>query len=131
MPTGGNGDALIVPVDPVAIIVMRAGKADHLPRRHVLVAAIDRVGEKAVLGVLEDELEEILASVPSSLSEPSSRPLMTSSFCSSERSAKTLPPNLSRQAASSAASALRYCCAGVTGDCGPCCLVPCWNGPLM
>ena len=44
-------DALIVPVDPVAIVVMRARKTDHLPRRHVLVAAIDRVGKKAILRV--------------------------------------------------------------------------------
>src|SRR5579864_7135560 len=56
-----QGDTLVMPVDPVAIIVMRAGKADHLPRRHVSVAAIDRVGEKAVPGVFEDELEELLA----------------------------------------------------------------------
>src|SRR6185312_1501847 len=62
---GGDGDrrqrdALIVTIDPFAIVVMRAGKADHLPRRHVPVAAVDRVGQKAVLRVFEDQLEEVL-----------------------------------------------------------------------
>src|ERR1051326_5381409 len=51
--------ALVVPLDPVAIIVAGAGKADPFPGRHVLVAAVDRVGEEAVLRVLEDELEEL------------------------------------------------------------------------
>src|SRR5579863_3707205 len=40
---------------------MSAGESDHLPRRHVSVAAIDRIGQKAVLGVFQDELEEFLA----------------------------------------------------------------------
>src|ERR1700761_1185830 len=53
-------DALVMLVDPVAIIVMRAGKADHLPRHHILVAAIDRIGEEPRLRVGEDQLEEIL-----------------------------------------------------------------------
>src|SRR5690348_7018430 len=53
--------ALVVTLDPLAIIVVRAGKADHLPADHVLVAAIDRIGEESVLGVLEQRLEEVVA----------------------------------------------------------------------
>src|SRR6516225_10122958 len=43
------------------LIVMRAWEADHLPSRHVLVAAVDRVGQESFLRVLDDELEKFLA----------------------------------------------------------------------
>src|SRR3569833_2839417 len=43
----------VVLVDMVAIVVARAGEADHFPARHVLVAAIQRVGEEAFHGVLQ------------------------------------------------------------------------------
>src|ERR1051326_7811157 len=61
----GNGDRrqrdpLIMTVDPVAVVVMRAGETDHLPRRHVPVAAVDRIGQKTVLRVFEDQVEEFL-----------------------------------------------------------------------
>ena len=122
-------NALVMLVDPVAIIVMRAGKADHLPRRHVLVAAIDRIGEKAGLRVLEDQLEEILAVGAVELERAVLETFDDLVFLIVGKLGKDLLPYLPRQAASSAARALRYCCAGVTGDCGPCCLVPFWNGP--
>ena len=61
MPTGGNVTRSIMTVDPVAIVVVRAWKTDHLPRGHVFVAAVDRVGEEAVPRVREDEREEALA----------------------------------------------------------------------
>src|SRR5947209_1790893 len=59
----GNADrrqrvVLVVVADVVAIVVARAGEADHLPRRHVLVAAIDGVGEEAFHGVLQQQLEK-------------------------------------------------------------------------
>src|SRR3984957_16483354 len=54
-------NALVMAIDPVAIIVMRARKADHFPRHHVPVAAIDRIGEKTGLRVGENEFEEGLA----------------------------------------------------------------------
>ena len=47
--------------DVVAIVVARARKADELPARHVAVAAIDRIGEKAFDRIREDRLEELLA----------------------------------------------------------------------
>ena len=53
---------LVVAVDPVAVVVVRAGKSDHLPGRHVAVAAIDRVGEETLLRILEDLGEEVLPS---------------------------------------------------------------------
>src|SRR5689334_3295413 len=49
---------LVVPLDPVAIVVTRAGETDHPPSRHVAVAAIDRVGEEAVTRVLQQYLEK-------------------------------------------------------------------------
>jgi hypothetical protein len=55
-----QSDPLIVAIDPVAIVVVRARETDHLPRRQVLVAAIDRIGKKTGLSVLEDLLEESL-----------------------------------------------------------------------
>src|SRR5277367_6846110 len=58
---GWQRNALVMAIDPVAIIVMRARKADHFPRHHVPVAAIDRIGEKTGLSVGENELEEFLA----------------------------------------------------------------------
>jgi len=53
--------ALVMTIYPLAIIIMCAWKADHFPRHQVPVAAIDRIGKKAGLGVGENELEESLA----------------------------------------------------------------------
>src|SRR5262245_33290034 len=50
--------ALVVAVDPVQIVVTGAGKPDHLPRNHVAVAAVDRVGEEAGFDVDDDPLEK-------------------------------------------------------------------------
>src|SRR5262249_19757497 len=58
-PDWRKGEALVVPLDPVPVVVAGARKADHLPARQVLVSAVDRVGEETVLRVLEDELEEL------------------------------------------------------------------------
>src|ERR1700712_1401596 len=52
------GIRLVVLVDMVAIVVARAGKAYHLPARHALVAAIERVGEEAFHGVLQHQFEK-------------------------------------------------------------------------
>src|SRR5882762_7671132 len=63
LPINGNGAfgiRLVVLADMVAIIVTRAGKADHLPARHVLVAAIERIGEEAFHGVLQHQFEKLL-----------------------------------------------------------------------
>ena len=54
-------NAFIVTVDPVAIIIVRPRESDHLPRGHIFVAAVNRVGEEAVPGVRENEREEALA----------------------------------------------------------------------
>ena len=53
--------ALVMAVDPVAIIVARAWKADHAPGAHVAIAAVDRIGEKTLLRVLQQQFEERLA----------------------------------------------------------------------
>src|SRR5277367_298100 len=58
---GWQRKSFVVTVDPIAIVVTGARESDHLPRGHVLVAAVNRVGEKAVLRVPEDELEKILS----------------------------------------------------------------------
>ena len=58
---GRQRKALVVAVDPVEIVVAGAGEADHFPRHHVAVAAVDRVGEEAHLDVLDGLLEERLA----------------------------------------------------------------------
>src|SRR5471032_2388550 len=63
LPIDGNGTfgiRLVVLVDMVAIVVARAGKADHLPARHALVAAIERIGEETFHGVLEHQFEKLL-----------------------------------------------------------------------
>jgi hypothetical protein len=52
---------LIVAVDPVAVVVVRARKTDHLPCGHVFVAAVNRVGKETVPRVRENEGEEALA----------------------------------------------------------------------
>src|SRR3569623_1508438 len=52
---------LIVLADVVAVVVTRARKTDHIPRHHVAIAAIDRIGEEALHGVLQHEIEEHLA----------------------------------------------------------------------
>src|ERR1700733_1911345 len=52
--------ALVVPLAPPPVIVARPREPDHLPRRHVFVAAIDRIGEETLLRVLEKKIEEAL-----------------------------------------------------------------------
>ena len=73
-----QGDACVMTIDPVAVIIVRARKSNHLPRRQIFVAAIDRIGKKAISRISEDLDEEL-----------------------------------------------------VEADCGPCCLIPSWNGPIM
>src|SRR5262249_50337291 len=52
---------LVVAPDPVAVVVTCPGEADHLPRAHVSVAAVNRVGEESLLDILDDLREEGLA----------------------------------------------------------------------
>src|ERR1700689_1883867 len=47
--------------DGVAIVVTRARKADEFPSRHVTVAAINRIGEKAFHGVGQNTLKKLFA----------------------------------------------------------------------
>src|SRR6185437_3764142 len=56
-----QGVTLVVAAHPVAIVVARTGKSDHLPRAHVAVAAVDRICKEALLDVLDQLLEESLA----------------------------------------------------------------------
>ena len=60
-PTTGNVTRCIVTLDPVAIVVMRAGESHQFPCRHVLIAAVDRIGKKALLGILEDWVKNAAA----------------------------------------------------------------------
>src|SRR5580700_4564632 len=48
----------IVLVDMVAIVVTRAREAHHLPARHALVAAIERIGKEPFYRVLQHQIEE-------------------------------------------------------------------------
>src|SRR5581483_1769452 len=52
---------LVVAAHPVAIVITRARKADHLPSAHVTVGAVDGIGEEPCLGVLQQRLEKLLA----------------------------------------------------------------------
>src|SRR5690348_3333059 len=52
--------ALVVALDPVAVVVARAREAQHLPADHVAVAAIDRIGEEALARVGQYLLEQPL-----------------------------------------------------------------------
>src|SRR5579871_656221 len=52
--------ALVVPIDPVAIVVVRTGVADHLPGTHGAIAPVERIGEEAGLQVHDEVLEEVL-----------------------------------------------------------------------
>lgn len=98
---------LIMFVDPGAIVVMGAGKTDHFPRSHIVVAAIDRIGKKTGLRILQNEFEEILAVGAIELKRTIFETCDRLVFCSSERSPKVLPPYLSWQALLSAANPLR------------------------
>src|SRR5665213_2466215 len=53
--------ALIVSFDPIAIVVMRPGESDHLPPAHVPIAAVDRIGEKSALHILQQGVKKSLA----------------------------------------------------------------------
>src|ERR1700720_3455492 len=52
------GIALVVTVDPVAVVVPGARIADHAPRAHVAIAAVDRIGEESLSRVSEQQLEK-------------------------------------------------------------------------
>src|ERR1700722_9614478 len=55
---GGVGDALSMARHPFFIIVVGPRESNHLPGPHVLIAAVDRIGEVAFLGVLQEHCEE-------------------------------------------------------------------------
>jgi hypothetical protein len=48
-----------VTLNPIAIIITRARKADQLPARHVTVAAVDRIGKKAFLCVAQQQRKKV------------------------------------------------------------------------
>src|SRR5262249_45189141 len=67
-PLGAAGNAhrrqrifFVVTVDPVEIVVPRTREADHFPRHHVAIAAVDGVGEESHLYVLHHLFEECLS----------------------------------------------------------------------
>jgi hypothetical protein len=43
---------------PVGKICASARKTDHFPTRHIFVSAMDRIGQIALLGVLQQKAEE-------------------------------------------------------------------------
>src|ERR1700722_4339143 len=55
---GWVGNTLSVPRHPFLVVIVCAGKSDHLPRAHIFVAAVDRIREVAFLGVLKKHREE-------------------------------------------------------------------------
>src|SRR5215475_3753190 len=50
--------ALVMPINPVAVVVARAGISDHLPGNHVTVTTVYWVSEKSLARVLQQLLEE-------------------------------------------------------------------------
>src|ERR1700752_5114305 len=52
--------ALVMTLNPGAILVTGAGIADHSPRAHVTIAAVNRVGEKSLVHVCQQLFEERL-----------------------------------------------------------------------
>src|SRR5580692_10684248 len=54
----GVGHAFSVVGHPFFIIVVGARKSNHLPGPHILIPAIDGIGEVALLGVLQEHGEE-------------------------------------------------------------------------
>ena len=116
---GRMGIALVVTADPVAVIVTGAREADHLPRAHVAIAAVDRIGEKSLLHVLEQALEERLAVDAVELERAALEALNDGVLVGAASSAKALPACSRRAMRSSAASASRYCCAGPSAFAAP------------
>src|SRR5690348_6358616 len=49
------------------VVVARSRKPDELPADEVAVAAVDGIGEEALDGVHDEDLEELLAEVPGDL----------------------------------------------------------------
>ena len=47
--------------DPVPIVIAGTRETDQFPSRHVAVAAIDWIGEKAFLSILQEQREEARA----------------------------------------------------------------------
>ena len=44
--------------DVITIIIASAGEPDHLPRSHVLIAAVERICKIAFLGIEKELFEE-------------------------------------------------------------------------
>src|SRR4051794_8972125 len=57
---GRQRQPLIVLLDVRPIVVVRAREADQLPTNHVAVAAVERIAEEALDGVLQEHLKERL-----------------------------------------------------------------------
>src|ERR1700722_16205175 len=55
---GGIGHTLAMTGHPLLVIVMSPRKSDHPPGSHVLIAAVDRIGEVTLLGVLQEHGEK-------------------------------------------------------------------------
>src|SRR6516165_6821518 len=43
----------VMPLDPVSVVIARAGKSDHLPADHVAVTTVNGVSEETFLRVLQ------------------------------------------------------------------------------
>src|SRR5271163_3245619 len=54
----GKGHRLAVASHPILVVIVRARESDHLPCGHILVAAVDWIGEIAFLGILQKHGEE-------------------------------------------------------------------------
>ena len=83
-------EAFVVTFDPVEIIVARAGVADHFPRHHVAIAAINRVGEEALCTSLTALFEELLAVGALEFEVAAFKPLQHLHPCRRRRAPRTL-----------------------------------------
>src|ERR1700677_1342074 len=54
----GVGHALSVVRHPFFIVVVGPRESNHLPGLHIFIATVDRIGEVAFLGVLQEHREE-------------------------------------------------------------------------
>ena len=129
-PNRGQREPLIMATDPFSIVVTSTGKADHLPGDHVAVAAINRVGEKALLGVLQKLFEEaslFIAEIDRAVLEAGDDFV----FVLVAKFRESLAAMALTAVIVECRQRLSVMIPGATGDWAPCCLVPSWNGPAV
>ena len=111
-------------INPVEIVVARAGIADHFPRDHVAIAAIDWIGKKPLLHIFQNFVEERLCVGVVEVQLFLVEFLQNEILVEIAELGKTFSVKLRTAVAVERRERLAIELGRVVGDCAPCDLVP-------